>query len=343
LENIYAQFSISNDALHLVNDLKEFNGKVNAFDGKIKTFVNLDPLLLLAHYGEWHEDAEKDLSVIKNLAQIPADLSLYLEAGANTVNELGIGLAHLNEYFNYLNEQSLLKNKIVHISVSVKGNFFNEITKLRALRKLVSLLQKQYGTGFPLHIHAQTASINKSRLDAYNNMIRTTTECMSAIIGGCDSLCVLPYNYGFEDASDFTERMAINQQHICRDEAYLGKVADIAAGSYYVETLTEELAALAWERFKEIEAKGGYIKSFTAGFIQELIEKNSVELLKESAEGKKVLVGVNKFQNPKEKTEPFTYLMKPKKEAASPFKKIKPVRMAFKFEEEKLLSNKAAQ
>jgi methylmalonyl-CoA mutase len=343
IENIYTQFSISNDALHLVNDLKEFAGKKNAFDGKVKTFVNLDPLLLLAHYGEWHDDAEKDLSAIKDLAHIPADLSLYLEAGANTVNELGIGLSHLNEYFNFLNEKNILKNKIIHISISVKGDFFNEIAKLRTLRKLVTLLQKQYGTDLPLHIHAQSASINKSSLDAYNNMIRTTTECMSAIIGGCDSLSVLPYNSGFEDPGDFAERMAINQQHICRDEAYLGKVADIAAGSYYVETLTEELAARGWERFREIEAKGGYITSFTTGFIQELIEKDRDELLKESADGKRVLVGINKFQNPGEKTEPYTYLVKPKAEAASPFKKIKPVRMAFKFEEEKLLSNKAVQ
>jgi len=207
----------------------------------------------------------------------------------------------------------------------------------------VKLLQKQYGTDLSLHIHTQTTSINKSSLDAYNNMIRTTTECMSAVIGGCDSLSVIPYNFGFEDANDFSDRMALNQQHICRDEAYLGKVADIAAGSYYIETLTEELATRAWERFKEIEAKGGYIKAFTSGFIQDLIEKDCGELLNESAEGKRVLIGVNKFQNPKEKFEPYTYLVKPKSEAASPFKKIKPVRMAFKFEEEKLLSNKAAK
>lgn len=336
LDNIYSQFDISNDALALLKDLEPFLGKTNKYDGKLKTFVNIDPLSLLAYYGEWHEDEKKDLAVMDQLDHIPANFSIYLEAGASTVNELAIGLSHLNEYLNALSEKGKAAKKIIHISISVKGDFFGEIAKLRALRKLVNLLQEQYSLNLPLHIHSQTASINKSSLDAYNNMIRSTTECMSALIGGSESISVLPYNNGFGDADEFSARMAINQQHICRDEAYIGKVADIATGSYYLEILTEELGKSAWEKFKEIEKLGGYIAAFKSGYIQNLIEKDAAELQKDTDEAKRILIGVNKFQNPKKEFKEYNYLTKPHQETASPFKKIRPFRPAFKFEEEKL-------
>ncbi|MBK7669711.1 MAG: methylmalonyl-CoA mutase [Sphingobacteriaceae bacterium] len=250
LKHIYSQFNISNDALHVLEDLKEFYGKVNEHDGKVKCFVNIDPLHLLAFYGEWHEDEAKDLSVLNKLQHIPVNVGLYEDAGASTVNELAIGLAHANEYFNYLSEQKNLKDKSLHFSFSVAPDFFTEIAKFRAFRKLIALLQEQYITNFPIHIHAQTTMADKSSMDIYNNMLRTTTEAMSAVIGGANSLSVLPYNEGFEKGSEFSSRIAINQQHILKDESYLNKVADISAGSYYIESVTDSIAEKAWEQFK---------------------------------------------------------------------------------------------
>lgn len=337
LKHIYSQFNISNDALHLLEELKDFYGKVNEHDGKIKCFVNLDPLHLFAFYGEWHDDQEKDLSVLNTLQHIPVNVGLYEDAGANTVNELAIGLAHANEYFNYLSEQNGLKNKSLHFSFSVAPDFFTEIAKLRAARKLIALLQEQYGTNFPIHIHAQTTMTDKSSMDIYNNMLRTTTEAMSAVIGGADSLSVLPYNEGFEKGSEFSSRIAINQQHILKDESYLNKVADISAGSYYIESVTDSVAEKAWEQFKVIESKGGYIACLKNNFIQGLISEGANSLQKEFNEGKLVLVGVNKFQNKEEKGKATTEKKKhiPSKKVIDP---IRPIRLANSLENEKTVT-----
>lgn len=303
LEHIYTQFFISNDAIAILSDLKDYYRRTNAHDNKLKCFVNIDPLCLFAFYGEWHDGEEKDLSVIKQLIHIPVNVSLYHEAGANSITELAIGLAHTNEYFNYLSNQQLLKNKTLHFTFSVGSEFFTDIAKLRTFRKLIALLQEEYKTNFKIHIHAQTSQLNKSSLDAYNNMLRTTTETMSAIIGGCNSLCVLPYDETFSEATDFSNRIARNQQFILKEESFLNKVADMGAGSYYIEKLTDELAAKAWEEFKTIESKGGFIACLKSNYIQDKIKGQASELIKQFREEKIILVGVNKFQNAKEKQE----------------------------------------
>ncbi len=300
LEHIYTQFFISNDALHVLTDLKNVYGKINPHDGQIKCFVNIDPLCMFAFYGEWHDKEEKDLSVIEQLVHIPVNVSLYSEAGANTVSELAIGLAHCNEYFNYLDNKKLLKDKTLHFIFSIGTDFFNEIAKLRAFRKLIALLQEQYKTNFNIHIHAQTTLQNKSNLDAYNNMLRTTTEGVSAVLGGCNSLCILPYNETFEDATEFSARISRNQQFIFKEESYLDKVADMGAGSYYIENLTNELAAKAWSEFKNIESKGGFVACLKSNFIQTKIKEQAAQLIKQFKEEKIILVGVNTFKNAKE-------------------------------------------
>jgi len=338
LEHIYSQFTITNDALHVLDDLKNIYGKVSNHDGKIKCFVNIDPLHLLAFYGEWHEDEAKDLSVLNKLKHIPVNVGLYEDAGASTVNELAIGLAHTNEYFNYLSEQNNLKDKSLHFSLSVAPDFFTEISKFRALRKLVALLQEQYKTNFPVHIHAQTTMADKSCLDIYNNMLRTTTEAMSAVIGGADSLTVLPYNEGFEKINDFSSRVARNQQHILKNESYLDKVADIAAGSYYIESVTDSIAEKAWEQFKVIESKGGFIACLKNNFIQDLISMGANSLQQEFNEGKLVLVGVNKYENKEEKNK-----FKSENTKYVPTKKvvntIRPIRLAQILENQTVSTN----
>lgn len=338
LEHIYAQFIISNDALHVLNDLKTIYGTENSYEKKLKCFVNIDPLNLLATYGEWHSTEADDMKVLEQLVHIPVNISLYEEAGASTVNELAFGLAHTNEYFNYLSEKKKLHDKALHFSFSVAPDFFTEIAKLRAFRKLVNLLQKQYGTNFPIHIHTQTAQLDKSVLDVYNNMLRTTTEAMSAVIGGANSLAVLPYNEGFEPASDFSSRIARNQQHILKDESYLNAVADISAGSYYIETLTDQLAEKAWEQFKSIEAKGGFIACLKNNFIQTLISEGVSTLIHEVKEGKLILVGVNKFQNKEEQVKSMPESKSPlaSKQEITP---IRPIRLAKSFEAEKVKAN----
>ena len=323
--------------MHILQDLKGVYGKINTHENKLKCFVNIDPIGLYAYYGEWHHSQEADMEVLNQLVHIPVNASLYEEAGANTVNELAFALAHVNEYFNFLNEKGNLSGKTIHSIFSIGPDFFTEIAKLRAFRKLIALLQESYQTKFPLHIHAQTAQLDKSVMDIYNNMLRTTTEAMSAVIGGADSLSVLPYNEGFSEVNEFAARIARNQQLILKDESYLNKVSDISSGSYYIESITEQLAQKAWDQFKSIEAKGGFIACLKNNFIQTLISEGTSTLIHELKEGKLVLVGVNKFQNKSEKitSVPEAHSGKSANPEITP---IRPIRLAKSFEVESFKS-----
>ena len=233
---------------------------------------------------------------LQNPSAICINANLYQEAGSNTVNELALSIAHLNEHLN-IAPNSI---KAIHLNSSVGGDFFMEIAKLRALRKLVGFLLNQYGIKATIHIHAQTTLINKSAIDSYTNMLRSTTEAMSASIGGANSIVVLPFDIEFNTQNDFSSRMARNQQLILKDESYLNVVADMAAGSYYIETLTETLCEKAWKGFKVIESKGGLLACLKSNYVQEIISKDAENLIQQFKEGKLVLVGVNKFQNKSE-------------------------------------------
>ena len=233
---------------------------------------------------------------LHNTSSICINTNLYQNAGSNSVNELAFSIAHLNEYLTVASTS--IKN--VHMNISVGGDFFMEIAKLRALRKLTNFLLSQYEMKASVHIHAQTTLINKSTVDSYNNMLRSTTEAMSASIGGANSIVVLPFDVEFNSQNDFSSRMARNQQLILKDESYLNIVADMAAGSYYIETLTETLCEKAWELFKVIESKGGLLACLKSNYIQDMISKDAETLIQQFKEGKLVLVGVNKFQNKNE-------------------------------------------
>ncbi len=242
---------------------------------------------------------------LKNTSStIAVNTTLYQEAGANTIHEIAFSIAHINEYLNHVSENNQLAGiKKIHVSISVGGDFFMEIAKIRALRKSIEFLMQYYSVNAPIHIHAQTTLLNKSSIDSYNNMLRSTTEAMSASIGGANSILVLPFDVEFNATNDFSSRMARNQQLILKDESYLNVVADISAGSYYIETITEILCEKAWEHFKTIEAKGGLKATLKSNYIQDSIHTDAEVLIEQFKIGKLVLVGINKFQNKNEKKE----------------------------------------
>ena len=283
LEHVYSLFKISSG---LYEELNAFLSTLNCGE---TCFVECDDL------------TSNPTSLKHTSSDICINTSLYQEAGSNAIHEIGFTLAHLNEYLNAASETSRLKElKKIHVSISVSGDFFMEIAKLRALRKSIAFLLQQYAIQPVIHIHAQTTLINKSSIDSYNNMLRSTTEAMSASIGGANSILVLPFDIEFNGQSDFSSRMARNQQLILKDESYLNVVADMSAGSYYIETITETLCEKAWEQFKSIEAKGGLLASLKTNYIQELITKDADTLIQQFKEGKLILVGINKFQNKNE-------------------------------------------
>ena len=143
-----------------------------------------------------------------------------------------------------------------------------------------------------MHLVVRTAIANKSLYDPYTNLLRVTTEALSAVIGGCDTLIVEPF--------EFSPRLATNVQLLLQHEAHLDEVADPAAGSYYVEWLTDALARQAWKLFQEVEARGGYAQS--QAFIDDAITASRKALETAVASRRRTLVGVNNYPDLNEKS-----------------------------------------
>jgi methylmalonyl-CoA mutase len=222
----------------------------------------------------------------------------YHNAGAGVVQELAYGLSVAVTYLDKLTDLGLpaaeiLKN--LFFSVSIGTNYFFEIAKLRALRVLHQRLAAYYlVTDATAYIHAQTSTFYDAAITPNTNWLRATTEAMSAVVGGCDSLTVHAYDAVFRQTNDFSERIARNLSVILKEEAHLDKTTDPAAGSYYIENLTEQLVQQAWKLFLEIEKIGGFMAAFKANYIQDAIQK-SFEAKTQALE-KSVMVGVNKFR-----------------------------------------------
>jgi len=176
------------------------------------------------------------------------------------------------------------------------------MAKVRAVRLLWKLLLEEYGidSEIQLPILSETSKTNKPLTDSYNNMVRVVSESMSAVIGGADVVLVHPYNEHYEEPSDFSRRIARNVQHILREEAHLGKVADPAAGSYYIEKMTDSVAGQSWDLFREIELEGGFLKSAELGTIQERIYSSAGRKKQAYSTRKKVLIGTNNYPNSSE-------------------------------------------
>ncbi len=327
VQHIYTLFKIS------YAFVEELQNTLQSIECGNQCFIDTDVIAHLAQTGNWNSSQEKDLDSQKFNSTLVIDGRLYQEAGANIINELAFTLSQLNDYLAYHSEHnSLTTIKKVHLSVSVGGDFFMEIAKLRALRNLVNFLLNQYKLKSEVHIHGQSTSINKSSIDSYTNMLRSTTEAMSASIGGCDSIVVLPFDASFNEPTDFSMRMARNQQLILKEESYLNKVADMAAGSYYIENTTKTLCEKAWQQFKHIESKGGLIESLKANIIQDIITKDAETLLNQVEVGKVVLVGVNKFQNKAEVIHDIIKETVSKINAKTLINPIKEIRLSESFE-----------
>ncbi len=236
-----------------------------------------------------------------------ADGNGFHNAGATATQELAFVLASLADQYDALTDNGLTINQLVSktsISVSVGTSYFLEIAKLRALRVLLHRFLSAYcqprTTNHQPLIHCQTSAFYEATASPYTNLLRATTEAMSAVIGGCDALTVRPYDAKTGNvsgqAADFSARVARNVSSLLGHEAYFGAVADPAAGSYYVETATEQLTELAWALFLDVENRGGLVGAMASGFVAATLERSL--RVKEDAitSGERVVVGVTKFQ-----------------------------------------------
>ncbi|MCC3157266.1 methylmalonyl-CoA mutase family protein [Hymenobacter sp. 15J16-1T3B] len=224
--------------------------------------------------------------------------------GATPVQQLAYSLSIAVSFLDNLTAHDLdidatAVAAALHFHVSIGPSYFTEIAKLRALRRLWATVLHAFGVrpevAATLRIHATTSSWTQTTLDPYTNMLRVTTEAMSAVLGGADSISVTPYDSLYAEPSEFSARIARNVPVILREEAYLDRVADPAAGSYFIETLTDQLAREAWALLQQTEAAGGFL--VTRGKVMESIRLKTLDEFRRIATGEQVIVGTNRFQN----------------------------------------------
>lgn len=277
-----------------------------ATQNAINVYLNIDIIGNLVKTGNWYKDLKEDHltleTIIKNSENIKSTLSidveLYQNAGATITQQLAYALTHANEYLNYFKTE--IKNQIT-FKVSVGTNYFFEIAKLKALRKLWFTLVSNYNINTDCHIFVTPTKRNKTLYDYNVNMLRTTTECMSAILGGANTICNIAYDTIYHKTNEFGERIARNQLLVLKHESYFDKVNNPTDGAYYIENITQQLAENALELFKDIEKNGGFLHQLKEGTIQRKIKSSANKEQQLFDNEEEVLLGTNKHPNPEDK------------------------------------------
>ena len=269
-------------------------------------YLNCDIIGNLAKTGNWYTSLKDDFKFIKttiskypNKNILSIDTSVYQNAGATITQQLAYAMAHANEYFNNFNEDALPKLQFI---TSTGGNYFFEIAKIRALKLLFKTLSEAYGSENPDYtILSYPSNRNKTLYDYNVNMLRTTTECMSAVLGGANTICNLPYDHIYHNSNEFGDRIARNQLLVLKNESAFDVVTNPADGAYYIESLTQQLAEKALEIFKLIEAGGGFLAQLKEGTIQRKIKESGLKEQEQFDDGNLILLGTNKHPNPSDK------------------------------------------
>lgn len=287
---------------------EDFVKQFDYIPSKENIHIHTDIIGNLAKTGNWFNNLSSDQSqfidIVKYTNSFSINLNLYQNAGANMVQQLAYALAHANEYLNHLDAVLTPEAKEsfkVIFNVSVGTNYFFEIAKLRALRKLWSSLAETYGWNTECLIFVKPTRRNKTLYDYNTNMLRTTTECMSAIFGGANTICNAPYDAIYHKDNEFSERIARNQLLVLKHESYLDKVNNPADGAYYIESLTDQLAEKSLALFKDIEANGGFLHQLKEGIIQKKIKESAVKEQEQFDKGELILLGTNKHPNVSDK------------------------------------------
>jgi methylmalonyl-CoA mutase len=234
------------------------------------------------------------------VAQVPpeniaVDAGRFEETGATTVQELGFALAEGIEYV------AAHRPVEMTFSFAIGSSYFFQIAKLRAFRIMWARVLEAFGADVKTVIHCRTSRWNKSIYDPHVNILRATTEAMSAAIGGADSITIAPFDATYRNPDTASERLALNTHAILQKEAYLERVPDPAAGSYYVEALTDALGAEAWKLMQRIEEFGGFAKAHDSGMVPAEIAVSRAKKETAVAYRRRVFVGVNQYPNLRER------------------------------------------
>ena len=240
----------------------------------------------------------------KHIRIVNVSGQIFGNSGSTLVEELAFALSAGHDYLVRLTEAGLTVDEAarkLRFSLSVTSNYFLEIAKLRAARMLWANIVKGYNPekecSCKMMIHAETSRWNQTVYDPYVNMLRGTTEAMSAAIGGVHSLEVTPFDRAFEAPTEFAKRIARNVELLLKHESHFDQVVDPAGGSYYIENLTQSIAEEAWKLFLEIEEQGGYTAAYKAGTIVEKVKASAANKDKNIATRRQILLGANQVPN----------------------------------------------
>jgi methylmalonyl-CoA mutase len=314
IESIEINFHPEGSAIELVKAYKEFLVEKGVRLELVSGAVEADPLGRYLLNGKLCIPVEDGIAYLKDLIIAAEDLinlklvriagANFSNAGASVIQELGMTISMANEYMAKLTDigmDAAQLAKSIAFTFAVGSNYFFEIAKMRAARMLWSSLVSKYGVNdedaLKMDIHATTGEWNLTVYDPYVNMLRTQTEAMSATLGGVDSLTVGAFDLAYNVPSEFSERIARNQQLLLKEESHFDKIVDPAAGSYYIENLTSSVAEKSWDLLIEIEGEGGFLKSLRSGLVQKRVENNAAKRNAYLAKGREKLLGTNIYPN----------------------------------------------
>ena len=321
----------------------------------VKGGIAYDGISCCLRHGKFPTSEKAAMDTAIELVNLTADMPNFKvvnvrgiqmhNGGATIVQELGYTLGIANEYLAYATSNGLTVEQMakkMEVTLSIASNYFMEIAKLRAFRLLWATMVSQYqpkcDCACKVRINSVASSWNKTLYDPYVNMLRTTTEGMAASLGGADTIALQPFDVAFKHDDDFSRRISRNVQIILKEESYFDKVVDPAAGSYYIENLTDSLAEHAWKQFQEVEAQGGIIPLILSGEVKKAIEESCNKRNMDIATRKYVLLGTNQYPNINE-----TMLDKVEEKPEEKVEGLQPYRGAIAFEQLRLETERHAK
>ncbi|MDZ4823385.1 MAG: methylmalonyl-CoA mutase family protein [Flavobacteriales bacterium] len=274
---------------------------------------NIQPKALIGSLGYSAERVAKSASNFLELAQLSKEHFSLLkpfvvraqyihEDGGTAVHELAFALSYGNEVLHTLCANGFTiddASAMLMVEFATGGSYFVEIAKYRAFRFLWWKVVEQYKPDFNCTkhciIHANTSGYLQTTLDLHNNLLRATTQAMSAILGDVDSVCILGYDSSLREADDTSLRLARNIHHLLNEESFFNDASSAAEGSHYISHLTFNLVEEAWKLFLQIEEKGGIEKC--PDLIPDLVEAHKMKREVELEQGKRIVVGVNMYRD----------------------------------------------
>lgn len=350
VEYIKVNFLKSKNFLQLLQAYVAYLKKNNVDTAKLEGSINYDVFAYALTHGKYYSSLEDNLNELVELIKfakenlpkykvVNVNATVLRDSGSSITQELGFAVAEANEYMALLTDKGFSIKDIAQrlmFSFATGGNYFFEIAKLRSLRLLWANIMQQYKGAdkddAKTFVHAENTIYNKTIFDAHVNLLRTTTETMSSAVAGADSISVKPFDIALKESDEFSVRLALNQQILLKEESYLDKIVDPSAGSYYIETLTNNISEQAWNIFKEVESLGGYSKAIEQNFVQEKVEQTFEAVAKDVAKRKKVIVGTNQYPNLAEKSINLEKQDKQKTAENTAFKPLQKRREASAFE-----------